>query len=248
MNFPIELVGKRQLRSTQTLVDDNFGPSSSLITGSFFRARTRYAVNPASDTTWVKGTADWAISESQLQNLSSTDGFQGEAGVGIIIDTTSITETGLDTLNLNMSYTLGDAAESLYVHLWGVVRTGDPLVETGGELSANDIIAHLGYRQDGLLQDYSFQNSSGLPDVLDIYNLFTGVSDVGDPKVIPDHGLTFTGSTIQQEHSSTISLADHSVNGLGEYDYVFLGFSRDVAGPLSSAIIHSVNLNYELKL
>ena len=244
MNFPIQLVGKRQPRSTQTLIDDNFGPSSSLITGVFFRARTRYAVNPASDTTWVKGTADWQIDSSQLQNLSAVDGYQGEAGVGIIIDTTSITETGLDKLNLSLGYTLGDAGESLYLHLWGVVKTGDPLVEEGGQQQANDIIAHLGYRQDGLLQDYSFQNDAGLPDVLDIYNLFTGVSDLGNPKMIPDHGLTFTGSTSPQEHASVISLAGHTLNGLDQYDYVFLGFSRDVAGPSSAAVIDHLELTF----
>lgn len=244
MNFPIQLVGKRQPRSTTTLVDDTFGPSSSLIVGEFFRARTRYAIEPAADTTWVKGSADWQIDSSQLQNLLATDAYQAEAGMGIVIDTTSITETGLDSLTLNLTYTLGDASESLYVHLWGVVKTGDPLVETGTELSANDIIAHLGYRQDGLLQDYTFQNDTGLPDVLLVYNLFTGFTDVGNPKVTPDHGLTFTGSTTPQEHSSVVSLAGHDVDGLDQYDYVFLGFSRDVAGPSSSVVIDNVKLTY----
>lgn len=245
MNFPIQLVGKRQPSPTQTLINDSFGPSSSLITGEFFRARTRYAVNPASDTTWVKGSAEWQIDASKLQNLSAIDGYQGEAGVGIVIDTTSITETGLDSLTLNLTYTLGDASESLYIHLWGVVKTGDPLVETGTELSANDIVAHLGYRQDGLLQDYTFQNDTGLPDVLLVYNLFTGVTDVGDPKVTPDHGLTFTGSTTPQEHSSVVSLAGHDVDGLDQYDYVFLGFSRDVAGPSSAATIDHLELTLD---
>lgn len=245
MNFPIQLVGKRQSSSTQTLINDSFGLSSSLITGAYFRARTRYAINPASDTTWVKGTAEWQMEASQLQNLSAIDGYQGEAGVGIVIDTTSITETGLDKLNLSLGYTLGDAVEKLYLHLWGVVKTGDPLVETGDSLDANDIIAHLGYRQDGLLQDYTFQNNAGLPDVLKVYNLFTGLTDVGNPKLTPDHGLTFTGSTSHQEHSSVISLSGHALNGLDAYDYLFLGFSRDVAGPSSAAMIDHLGLTLD---
>lgn len=242
MNFPVELVGKRRSRFAQTLINDSFGSGSSLITGEFFRARTRYAVDPGGATTWVKGSADWQIESTQLQNISAVDGYQGEAGVGIVIDTTSITDTGLDQLRLSLSYTLGDADESLYLHLWGVVRTGDPLVETGNALSANDIVAHLGYRQDGLLQDYTFQNDTNLPDVLKVYNLFTGVTDTGNPKLIPDHGLTFTGSVARQDHSSVVSIDGHAVDSIDGYDYVFIGFSRDVAGSSSSAMIHDLQL------
>ena len=249
MNFPLELIGAEVSTLENALINDDFGPGSNLITGAFYRARTRYAIEPGANTTWIKGTGDWAITSSELQNLSSVNGVAGESGVTIVVDTSTVPEA--DELNLSLTYTLGDPNETLYFHLWGVVKTAGELVETGDANEGNDTLAHLGentaVNTNGKLADYSPQNTSGLPDVLAVYDLYTGSPSIpyaGWEALNP----TFSVTGGSGEYTRTLSLANHSINSLDQYDYLLFGMTRNVAGPLSSATINSVNLNYEFPL
>lgn len=246
MNFPLELIGAEVSTLENALINDDFGPGSNLITGAFYRARTRYAIEPGANTTWIKGTGDWAITSSELQNLSSVNGIEGESGVTIVVNTATVPET--DELNLSLTYALGDPNETLYFHVWGVVKTAGELVETGDSLEGNDALAHLGenvaVNTNGKLTDYSSQtNGAGLTDVLEVYDLFTGAPS------IPFQNWealnpTFSVTGGSGEYTRTLSLADHSINSLDQYDYLLFGMTRNVAGPSSSARISNVELTY----
>ena len=249
MNFPLALIRSGANTQENVLINDDFGPSSDLIVGTFFRAKTRNAIEPAANTTWIKGTGQWEITSSELQNLSSVNGVEGESGVAIVVDTSTVPET--NELNLSLTYTLGDPNETLYFHLWGVVKTAGELVETGDANEGNDTLAHLGentaVNTNGKLADYSPQNTSGLPDVLAVYDLYTGSPSIpyaGWEALNP----TFSVTGGSGEYTRTLSLANHSINSLDQYYYLLFGMTRNVAGPLSSATIHSVNLNYEFPL
>lgn len=245
MNFPLELIGAEVSTLENALINDDFGPGSNLITGAFYRARTRYAIEPGANTTWIKGTGDWAITSSELQNLSSVNGVAGESGVTIVVDTATVPET--DELNLSLTYALGDPNETLYFHLWGVVKTAGELVETGNSLEGNDILAHLGsntaVNTDGKLADYSPQNDAGLPDVLAVYDLYTGRPSVHYSNwEALNPSFSVTGGS--GEYNRILSLADHGINSLDQYDYLLFGMTRKVAGASSSARISNVELTY----
>jgi len=247
MNFPLALIRSGANTEEGVLINDDFGPSSNLIVGTFFRARTRNAINPGANTTWVKGTGDWQITSSELQNLSSVNDIEGESGVTIVIDTATVPEA--DQLNLSLTYTLGDPNETLYFHLWGVVKTAGELVETGNSLEGNDILAHLGgntaVNTNGKLADYSNQNdgSAGLTDVLKVYDLFTGSPSIQGPQW-EALNPTFSVTGGSGEYNRTLSLANHSINSLDQYDYLLFGMTRNVAGASSSARISNVELAY----
>ena len=245
MNFPLALIRSGANTQENVLINDDFGPSSDLIVGTFFRAKTRNAIEPAANTTWIKGTGQWEITSSELQNLSSVNGVAGESGVAIVVDTSTVPET--NELNLSLTYTLGDPNETLYFHLWGVVKTAGELVETGNGNEGNDTLAHLGentaVNTNGKLTDYSPQNTTGLPDVLAVYDLYTGSPSIpyaGWEALNP----TFSVTGGSGEYTRILSLADHSINSLDQYDYLLFGMTRNVAGASSSARISNVELTY----
>jgi len=224
------------------LINDDFSSSGSLITGDFNRVRTRYAINPGQPGVWVRGAGNWSLSNGALQNTASTSDPTGEAGVGMVVDVSTITSTTIDSLSLSFDYELGDPAESLYLHMWGVVQQPGTLNETGTGQSANDMLAHVGFRQNGSFEDFSWQTSNpALSDVLDVHNLL-GPTTVGRPDIRPQDAIEFTGTTGPQTYSTTIDLSTLPNSSLGDYDFFLVGFSRNVAGPSSSISIDSFNL------
>lgn len=169
-------------------------------------------------------STEWTLADGVISSSSAKNNRYGEAAIATCVDLTDLPETDHAQLSLSFDYTTGDAAEKLYVHLWGCVDL-DP--------SQNPKIMFLG-------------GNSGSARVLvseaamEVYNLgrpdgaFTGTRGSASDAAVP--GLT--GSVGAQTYSNTFDLSSFTTapDAVTDYDYIVLGFAREVGGTTTPSV------------
>ncbi len=172
-------------------------------------------------------STEWTLADGVISNSSAQNNTSGEGAIGICIDVTDLPESDRSQLTLSFDYTTGDAAEKLFVHLWGCVDL-DP--------SQNPEIMHLGSNSGSAWIVVS-------SDVMDVYNLgrpdgafigTAGSAGSGADAAVP--GLT--GSTGAQSYNNTFDLSTFTTapDAVTEYDYIVLGFARKVGGTTTPSV------------
>ena len=153
-----------------------------------------------------------------LTGVISGTSNTGNRPIAICIDVTDLPESDRSQLTLSFDYTTGDAAEKLFVHLWGCVDL-DP--------SQNPEIMNLGAGSGNAWVEVS-------SEVMEVYNLgrpdgtFTGSAGSASDAAVS--GLT--GSVGAQAYSNTFDLSTFTTapDAVTDYDYIVLGFAREVGG------------------
>lgn len=164
----------------------------------------------------------WAVQDGVLENESASNNNVGEGVIGKCIDLTKLAESSDQQLKLSFEYSLNDPAEKLYVHLWGLVDN-EPGVGNPGIMNVG--------AQNGSV----WVNASGM----DVYNL--GKADgafTGSRGSAGDAAAILTGSTGTQQFTTTFDLSEFTTapNKVTGYDYVVLGFAREVGGAADPAV------------
>ena len=169
------------------------------------------------------GSSAWTVTPSGLSNASSTDSTVGEGAVATTIDLTGLEASAAAQLTLSFDYTTADAGEKLYVHLWGCVDL-DP-TQNGGIMnlgaSSGNAWVSVG---TGIMEVYNLSKPEGV---------FTGSRGTA-----ADAAAILTGSTGAQTYSATFDLASFSTApaAVSDYDYLVLGFAREVGGTTNPAV------------
>jgi len=175
------------------------------------------------DSLSYNGNSSWTVTEAGLSNTNATNSTVGEGAVARCIDLTGLADSNDAQLTLSFDYTTADAGEILYVHLWGCVDL-DP--------AQNSAILNTG-AQNGAAW------VSVATDVMDVYNLGkpNGVFS-GSRGIASDAAAILTGSTGAQTYSATFDLSTFTTapDVVSDYDYLVLGFAREVGGASSPAV------------
>ena len=175
-------------------------------------------------------STNWTLADGVISGTSNT----GNRPIAICIDVTDLPESDRSQLTLSFDYTTGDAAEKLFVHLWGCVDL-DP--------SQNPEIMNLGAGSGNAWTAVS-------SDQMEVYNLgrpdgtFTGSAGSASDAAVP--GLT--GSVGAQAYSNTFDLSTFTTapDAVTDYDYIVLGFAREVGGTTSPSVsITNIRLSIE---
>jgi len=179
-------------------------------------------------------STEWTVVDGVIASSSAVNSRLGEGPIAICIDLTDLPETDHAQLSLSFDYTTADSAEKLYAHLWGCVDL-DP--------SENPEIMHLGGNSGSAWTAVS-------SDQMEVYNLgrpdgvFTGTAGTGSDAAVP--GLT--GSVGAQAYSNTFDLSTFTTapDAVTDYDYIVLGFAREVGGTTSPSVsITNIRLSIE---
>ena len=175
-------------------------------------------------------STNWTLADGVISGTSNT----GNRPIAICIDVTDLPESDRSQLTLSFDYTTGDAAEKLFVHLWGCVDL-DP--------SQNPEIMNLGAGSGNAWVEVS-------SEVMEVYNLgrpdgtFTGSAGSASDAAVS--GLT--GSVGAQAYSNTFDLSTFTTapDAVTDYDYIVLGFARDVSGTTTQSVsITNIRLSIE---
>lgn len=169
-------------------------------------------------------STEWTLAAGVISSSSAENSRLGEGPIAICIDLTDLPETDHAQLSLSFDYTTADPAEKLYVHLWGCVDL-DP--------SQNPEIMNLGSSSGSAWVAVS-------SDVMEVYNLggtdgaFAGTAGSASDAAVP--GLS--GSVGAQTYSDTFDLSSFTTapDVVTEYDYIVLGFTREVGGTTSPSV------------
>ena len=171
----------------------------------------------------------WSVANGVLSNSSTVNSRVSEGALGLMIDLASYAGSGYDKVQLSFDYTLAEASEALYLHLWGYVdvnSTPDTWTMNLGASNGN-----------------AWESSS---DAMTAYNLggpsgaFAGkAGDDGDAAVI------LTGASGPQSCTVTFDLSSFATapNRLEDYDYLAIGFTRKIAGTAPAVTISNFALN-----
>jgi len=173
------------------------------------------------DSLSYNGNSSWAVTGAGLSNSSATNNTVGEGAVARCIDLTDLETSNAAQLTLSFDYATADAGETLYVHLWGCVDL-DP--------NQNPGIMNLGA---------SNGNAWESATTMDVYNLGkpNGVF-AGTAGTASDAAAILTGATGAQSYSTTFDLSTFSTapDAILDYDYLVLGFTREVGGTTSPSV------------
>jgi dienelactone hydrolase len=170
----------------------------------------------------------WTVSEGVLGNASTSNDNVGEGALGRMIDLSAFTNLGSSQLTLSFDYTTADPGEILYVHLWGYVDVSStPDTFTMNLGAANGAAWE---SAGGAMTAYNLGKPNGI---------FTGT-----PGLHTDAAAILTGSSGSQTYSNTFDLSGYSTapNTVSGYDYVTLGFARNLGGSSSAVTIRNVVL------
>lgn len=163
----------------------------------------------------------WTVSNGVLSNSSTSNSKKAEGALAVMIDVSSVSAWH-DQLELSFDYTTGDAAEKLFVHVWGYVD-----VSSDSSTRTMNLGAQNGNAWESAGGDMLAYNL-GKPD-----GVFTGTAGTGS-----DAAVILTGATGAQTFSGTFDLSAFTTapDTVAEYDYIVIGFARDIAGTTSPSV------------
>lgn len=164
----------------------------------------------------------WTISGGVIGNASASNDNVGESVLGHILNITSLSNRPLDKLELRFDYNTAEPAEKLYVHLWGYVN-----VSSGPNTRAMNLNApnsNAWEASGGAMIPYNLGKTNGVFTV-----------PVGSAT---DAAIVLTGSTGAQTFSNIVDLSTFTTapNTVSGYDYLAIGFGREVGGTTMPAL------------
>jgi len=119
------LTATQQAQAEIVLVSDDFSSSSVNTNGlTFSDLSTSGAV--ASGAWEATGGTNWTISGGSLTNAGGGSNAQNEGAFSRLVDISSITDTSLNQLKLDVDFTTANTSENLFVHMRGFILGTDP--------------------------------------------------------------------------------------------------------------------------
>jgi hypothetical protein len=168
---------------------------------------------------WDKnGSSSWEIAGGVLTNSNTDGAVASEGGVAQVFSYGADANT---EVTLSFDYTLA-TGDKLYVHLWGIDGTYDPI--------SSQIVNHA--VTDGTM------TWSNQDEAVEAYNFSTGLSPNGNT------ATAFGSLTGIGTYSTTINIASLGVAGVanaGDFEYYMLGFARDVGGTPGTTSIDNLS-------
>lgn len=178
------------------------------------------------------GGTNWTILGGSVTNSGGGSPAANEGAFSRLVDISSISDTSLDQLTLDVNFTTADISEKLFVHLRGFITTGpaDP----------NQSIVD-GNATDG----NAWNDASGIPGWT-IYNLNSGVLN-NDANSFSDAGFAqqlTDGVAGAHAFSQTFDMSGYAVaaNNIANFDYLGIFITRDHAGASPSVSIQDFSL------
>jgi arylsulfatase A-like enzyme len=171
---------------------------------------------------WRARTSAWTVSRGILGNANMTNNTVAEGALACMVDLSNFSDPNASQITLSFEYTTADAAEKLYVHLWGYRDVGStgatPTVNLGAQNGNAWEIA------GGVLQAFNLGKTNGV---------FSGSRGSAS-----DAAAILTGSTGAQVFSHTFDLSGFTTapNRVAGYDYLVLGFAREIGSAGSPAV------------
>lgn len=223
-----------------TIINDTFsdGATRPVVKGG--NLDTGDATTPGVNGNWhAADTSNWTHGPGtfSLYNTGSGTGTATEGGVALLVDMATFSNPGDNALRLSFDINAADPDDNLYVHLWGFVSNGDP-----GEASANFANRN---STNGMWESTEGDLTPGAAGPFDDYNL-GGVNGAftGNSGVLSDAAVTgLAGVAGSYTYSFNLSSFTTAPNTVGEYDYLVLGFQRDInAGTTAAFQIDNVLL------
>ena len=204
-----------------TLWDDDFSGSSTFNNGQRQEIQDGVAFGSTPGVHYGRAAdSGWEVSGGVLQNTNTT-GYAGttaeqrlsEAGVALLIDLQSITNTTLDRISWEFDYTTTDPAEQLVIHIWGV--------NTNALTVAGSDIMNTGAPSGAMHQSSTTE-----------YDVFNMQNDGFTNGPLGNHGterVTLIGGAGHYSNGVTLSSLTTGQPGLvHQYDYLALGFARNL--------------------
>jgi len=172
---------------------------------------------------FTKGSSGaWTMSDGVLGNASASNDKIGEGAVAKAVDLTGLADSDRSQLSLRFDFTTGDAAEKLYLHLWGYTQDVDGTNPSLINLGAQNGSAWVG--GDANMVAYNLAKPDGV---------FTGSAGAGS-----DAAAILTGSAGAQSYSNTFDVSTFTTapDAISEYDYLVIAFAREVGGTTTPSV------------
>ena len=171
---------------------------------------------------WRGQASAWTVARGILGNTNIVNNEVAEGALACMVPLSGFSDPYASQITLSFEYTTADPAEKLYVHLWGYQDAGS---------TATTQIMNLGAQNGN-----AWESAGGALKVFNLgkpNGLFSGTSGNSS-----DAAAILTGSTGAQTYSKTFALSGFTTapNRVAAYDYLVLGFARDIAGATSPAV------------
>ncbi|WP_020684023.1 putative Ig domain-containing protein [Rubritalea marina] len=176
--------------------------------------------------------SDWQVNNQTLSNSSNDVSKFGTGAIGAMIDLSSHDSGPQNVITLSFDYTTADPAEELVVHFWGYTDVSSS--SNTNTMNTESTYGHVWESSGGALTPYSFGNVDGA--------FGNGSRD--------DAIAILSGSTGAQSYSATIDLTNYSTapNAVNQYDYMAIGFARNVAGATNASVtISNLSITASIK-
>ncbi|WPJ95694.1 PEP-CTERM sorting domain-containing protein [Coraliomargarita algicola] len=173
---------------------------------------------------------NWAIASGNLTNSGGGTNAQDEGGLGKLIDLTGISDTSLNQLKLDVTFTTAEAGEELYVHIRGFI--GSAPADTTDFINRNATA--------GNLWDLT---GTAFTATTNKINLNSGIGfDAFDNTTATSAVELSDGDAGLHNFSQTFDMSGYAVNTIVGYDYLVLAFTRDELGTSPSVSIADITL------
>lgn len=213
-----------------SLINDDFSGSPLTKDGALDRNSTGW--HAASSGSWTHGSGN-----TWIFNTSNAGGFTSDGGIATIVPLGGLGLSGENALDVNFTFNSwnGTTGDNIYVHLWGLVDA----TPTDGS------IANLGAQNGNMWVD-------AIASGFTVYNLGSGAQMTAGADgaagaaaiqlLNQDTGTSLIGDAV--DYNTTIDLSSYTVNTVGGYDYLVMGFGRNPGvGTGNSFAMHDVEVN-----
>ncbi|CAA6676246.1 MULTISPECIES: sulfatase [unclassified Lentimonas] len=177
----------------------------------------------------VGSESAWTISSGKLSNSSLVNTTVSEGAAACIIDLSTLDDASVDQFTLSFDYTLAEANETLYVHVWGYVD--------------HSSTATTSMINDGASNGNAWEKAS--PAYMTGYN-FGNLNGafIGEEGIAADAAVARSGFQGLNSYAKTFDLSEFTTapSTLGAYDYLVLGFTRNFSGSAPAATIDNVKV------
>jgi hypothetical protein len=167
----------------------------------------------------------WTVTNGVLRNSSSVDSRVAEGALGQIIALTSLGNGAENQIKLSFDYSTTASSEILYVHLWGYVDVSSTPSTPTMNLGASN--------------GNAWESAAG---ALIAYNLGKPNAMFASPAGQQwDAAAILTGTTGARSYSGTFDLSAFTTapDTVSAYDYLALGFTRQIGGAASPSVVIS---------
>lgn len=215
----------------QILVRDAFNVSSVSETGMTYSKISNMGAVAGGAWQAQSGTG-WGIGGGSVTNSDLSGSNLSEGALARVVDISSITDTSLNELKLDLNFTTANAGEKLYVHMRGYILGTAP--------ADGAALANIGAKNGATWNDALVKTD------WTIYNLNTGV--------LNDHASDYSGGTaavlltdgVAGAHtfSQTFDMSGYAAaaNDIAGFDYLGIYITRNLSGTDSAVSIDEITV------